>query len=146
MPIWYNSELNFDFRQGWKNKGYMVVEDIINKKAELFSKKELEENNLQINFPDYFRIKQKLNGYIENMEKKAPNQGPQIPRILFEIVVTEKGCGSVYNKLMGFDTGILIEVKNKWENALNEEVSYTIIENAFIEISNIKTGSYQKYF
>ena len=80
------------------------------------------------------------------MEKKAPIKGPQIARILFEIGMTQKGCGRVYNKLMAFDTGILIEVKNKWENALNEEVSYTIIENSFKEISNIKTGSYQKYF
>ena len=146
IPLWYNGELDFGFRQSWKNKGYMVVGDILNQKGELFTKKELEEKDLKINFLDYFRIKQKINGYIENFEKVAPIQGPQIPRVLFKIGMTQTGCGRVYNKLMDFDTGILIEVKNKWENTLNEEIPYKTIENAFKEISKIKTGSYQKYF
>ena len=52
----------------------------------------------------------------------------------------------MYNKLMNYNTGILIEVKNKWENALNEEIPYNIIEYAFKEISNIDSGTYTKYF
>ena len=51
------------------------------------------------------------------MEKQATIQGPRIPRLLYEIGMTQKGCGRVYNKLMNYGTGILIEVKNKWENA-----------------------------
>ena len=60
--------------------------------------------------------------------------------------MTQKGCGRIYNKLMSYNTGILIEVKNKWENALNEEIHYDTIEVAFKEISNIESGTYQKYF
>ena len=146
MPLWYSGELDLGFRQSWKNKGYMVVGDILNQNGELLTKEELKEKDLTINFLDYFRIKQKINGYIENFEKVAPIHGPQIPRVLFEIGMTQTGCGRVYNKLMDFDTGILTEVKNKWENTLNEEIPYKTIENAFKEISKIKTGSYQKYF
>ena len=75
----------------------------------------------------YFRLKQKLNSYFKNIENKKPLQGPQIPRLLFEIGTIQKGCGRVYNKLMNYNTGILIVVKNKWENALNEEVHYNTI-------------------
>ena len=146
MPLWYNSELNFDFRRTWKNRGYLFVGDLINENGELFSKQELKERNLRINFLDYFRVKQKLNSYIENIEKKTPLQGPQIPRLSFEIGMIQKGCGRVYNKLMNNNTVILIEVKNKWENALNEEVPYNTIEHAFKEISNKESGTYQKYF
>ena len=115
---------------------------MINKNGELFSKQELKERNLQINFLDYFRLKQKINRYFENMEKKMPLQGPQIPRLLFEIGTIQKGCDRVYNKLMNYNTGILIEVKNKWENALNEEIPYNTIEYAFKEMSNIVSRTY----
>ena len=77
IPLWYNSKLDFDFRK--------TVGDLINEKGELFSKHELKERNLQINVLDYFRLKEKINRYCKNMEKKTPLQGPQIPRLLFEI-------------------------------------------------------------
>ena len=73
-------------------------------------------------------------------------QGPQIPRILFEIGFAQKGCSRIYNNLMSYSTGILSEVKDKWENALNEYIPYNTIENVFKEISNIRLGSYQNYF
>ena len=25
MPLWYNSDLNFEFRRSWKNKGYLFI-------------------------------------------------------------------------------------------------------------------------
>ena len=144
--MWYNNELNFEFRRTWKNRGYLYVGDLINEDGSFFSKQDFTVRNLQINFLDYFRIKQKITHYIDNMEKIAPIQGPQLPRLLFEIGMMQKGCGRIYNKLMNYNTGILIDVKNKWEMALNEEIPYDTIEHAFKGISKIESGAYQKYF
>ena len=72
--------------------------------------------------------------------------GPHLPRILFEIGINKKGCGRVYNKIINYSTGIIKEVKEKWERVLNETFSYNIIEIAFKKISNIKSEVYNKYF
>ena len=47
---------------------------------------------------------------------------------------------------MNYCTGTLKEVKDKWEKALNDDLSYKIIENAFKNISTIKSGAYHRYF
>ena len=47
---------------------------------------------------------------------------------------------------MNYNTSILIDVKNKWEMALNEEIPYDTIEHAFKGISKLESGAYQKYF
>ena len=146
MPLWYNSDLDFDFRKEWKNRGYLMVGDILNENGKILTIDELLEKELYIKFLDYFRIKKKINSYINLTGKIAPMQVPQIPRILFEIGFTQKGCNRIYNKLMNYSTGILSEVKDKWENALNENIPCNTIENAFKEISNIRSGSYQRYF
>ena len=41
---------------------------------------------------------------------------------------------------------MLKDIKEKWENILNNDLSYDTIENAFKEITHMKTGAYQKYF
>ena len=47
--------------------------------------------------------------------------GPYLPRILFDVGLANKGCNRTYNKLMVYNSNIIIEVKNKWERVLNEE-------------------------
>ena len=39
-----------------------------------------------------------------------------------------------------------MDVKTKWEMALNEEIPYDTEEHASKEISKIESGAYQKYF
>ena len=80
------------------------------------------------------------------MGKIAPTQGPQLPGLIFEICMMQKGCGRIYNKLMNSNTGILMDVKTKWEMALNEEIPYDTVQHASKKISKIESGAYQKYF
>ena len=72
--------------------------------------------------------------------------GPCLPRILFEIGLVEKGCNRTYNKLMGYDQNILIQVKDKWEQTLNEEVKMDVVERSFNQIPKHNEGAYFKYF
>ena len=52
IPLWYNNELNFEFRRTWKNRGYLYVGDLINEDGYFFSKQDFTERNFQINFLD----------------------------------------------------------------------------------------------
>ena len=72
--------------------------------------------------------------------------GPCLPRILFEIGLVEKGCNGTYNKLMDYDQNILIQVKDKWEQTLNEEVKIDTVEKSFNQIPKLDEGAYFKYF
>ena len=72
--------------------------------------------------------------------------GPCIPRILFEIGLVEKGCDRTYNKRMGYNQNILIQVKNKWEQTLNEEIKMDNVEKSFTQIPKLEDGVYFKYF
>ena len=57
MPLWFNSSLNFEYRKKWKELGYQLVGDILNREGELLSLEDMRKRNLKINFLDYFEIK-----------------------------------------------------------------------------------------
>ena len=77
------------------------------------------------------------------MENQAPIYGPYVPRILFEILISERGCGRTYNKLMNYNMNILKDIKEKWENILDNNLLYDIIERAF-RISTYENRSLSK--
>ena len=123
-------------------KGYHLVEDILNKEGDLLSMEELKDRELRINSLDYIKII--INRLHIRLEKQAPILVPYLPRILFEIGISAKCCSSTYNKLMTHSTNTLKDINEKWENVLNDDLSYDIIENAFREITIANTGAYQK--
>ena len=46
---------------------------------------------------------------------------------------------------MTYNGNIIKEVKEKWEQVLNENIDYKIIEQAFKDIPKLKESAYQKY-
>ena len=85
MPLWFKSSLNFEYRKKWKELGYQLVGDILNREGELLSLEDMRKRNLKINFLDYFEIKNIFFEIQDAMGNRAPIYGPYIPRILFEI-------------------------------------------------------------
>lgn len=47
---------------------------------------------------------------------------------------------------MVYDSNIILEVKDKWEQILNTEIPHDIVENGFKAITQLKEGPYHKYF
>ena len=74
-----------------------------------------------------------------------PTIGPHLPRQLWEIGLTQSSCNGTYRKLMGYDYKIIQNVKQKWEEVLNDDITYTTVENAFRDISKMKESAYYKY-
>ena len=95
---------------------------------------------------DYIRISQQVKRLVKKNENYSYRPGPVLPKLLFDIGLTYKGCSRTYNKLMSYNMNIIQGVKEKWEEILNEEINLKIVENAFKILPKIKESAYQKYF
>ena len=144
-PLWYNSQLNLGYRKDWVEKGYYLVKDILDDFGELRTKRDLNENGIKLHFLDFESLKFKVNELMHNIDKTDFTIGPHLPRILFETGITQKGCSGTYKKLMDWDYNIIQDVKQKWEEVLNEDIPYLIVENAFKYVTKIKESAYYKY-
>ena len=103
------------------------------------------ENRININFLDYHKFYLSVKKLRNENEIYIKVSGPYLPRIMFEIGVNSKGCSRTYNNLMTYNGNIIKEVKEKWEQVINEDIEYRIIENAFKNIPKLKESAYQKY-
>ena len=106
---------------------------------------DLNEKGLRINFLDYENLKFKIKELMQNIEKNTPIIGPHLLRISFEVGITQKGCCAIYKKLMSCDYKIIQNVKQKWEEVLNDDITYSTLETAFKDISKMKESAYYKY-
>ena len=91
------------------------------------TKNEFNEQGLRIHFLDYESLKFKVNDLQRNIEKTVHTLRPHLPRILFEIGITQKGWSGIYKKLMNCDYNIVQNVKQKWEEVLNDDMTYLTV-------------------
>ena len=145
-PIWYNSKIKLKNRREWDEKGFHLLSDILTEEGILLNERELRAGGLKINFLDYHKLDKKWKILTQGCILGKKKIGPQIPRLLFEIGLAPKGCNKTYNKLMAYNSTVVIEVKNKWERVLNEEIPYGTVEKGFVAIPKMIEGPYQKYF
>ena len=144
IPLWFNSDINICFTKEWFNQGYTKLSDILDIEGKILTREEMCNKGLNLNFIDYARIKHD----IEIINKKNGNNmmfGPYLPLILYKIGFNLKGCAKTYNLMMNFNQNIVLEVQQKWERILNEEIPYCIIEKSFIQIQKMKEGSFTQY-
>ena len=81
----------------------------------------------------------------QNLVLINPIIGPHLPRQLYEIGLAQTGCSGTYRRLMSYDYKIIQNVKQKWEEVLNDEITYLTVEKAFRDISKMKESAYYKY-
>ena len=106
---------------------------------------ELNEKGLKIHFLDYENLRFNFNNMTQNLVLINPIIGPHLPRQLYEIGLAQTGCSGTYRRLMSFDYKIIQNVKQKWEEVLNDEITYLTVEKAFRDISKMKESAYYKY-
>ena len=145
-PLWYNSKFKFEYRQKWDEKGYILLSDILTEEGSLLTEVGIRDKGLKINFLDYHKLVKEFKNLTRGIIKGIKTTGPHIPRLMFEVGLSNKGCNRTYNKLMMYNSNIIIEVKNKWERVLNEEIPYNVVEKGFIAIPRMVEGPYHKYF
>ena len=145
MPLWHNTLVNIEYRKNWESKGYHIVDDIISNNGFIYTENELKDRGLKINFLDYAKLKYSIKQLEIKTELYKKHTGPRLPGILFYIGLTSKGCNKTYNRLMKYDGNIIKEVKDKWDERLNEDIKYETVEQAFMELPKCKESAYQKY-
>ena len=144
IPLWFNSNINIGFRNDWYKKGYTKLSDILDIENHLLSHIDMQNRGLEINFIDYARLKYDIRN-IDMKEERSLMSGPYLPLLLFRIGHNMKGCARTYNMMMNFNQNIIIEIQGIWEEILNEEIPYYIIENSFMQLHQMKEGSFTKY-
>ena len=122
MPLWYNTLINIEYRKDWECKGYHIVDDIISDNGFILTENELKDRGLNINFLDYAKLKYSIKRLEIKTEFYNKHTGSRLPGILFYIGLTSKGCNKTYNRLMKYDGNVIKEVKEKWDEHLNEDI------------------------
>ena len=145
IPLWYSSIFELGYRNNWEKRGYHTVNDILNKNGEVLTRGEMVEKGLKIHFLDYFKLSKKIRLLMQDKENRGKRIGPFLPRILVETGLNIKRCSNIYNRLMVYNGNTFKGVKEKWEEILNKEINYRVIQTAFKEIPKLKENAYQKY-
>ena len=113
-PLWHNSHLRLQYRKEWLNKGYLCISDIVDTEGDLFTRQQLREKGLEVNFLEYFS----LNHNIQNLRTPAQHMGgeyhgPKIPNILNIIGLLTKGCANIYKVLNSHEENVIRDVQLK---------------------------------
>ena len=56
-PLWYNSQLELEYRKSWVERGCFIIKDILNEFGELMIEAELNNKGLKIHFLDYEKLR-----------------------------------------------------------------------------------------
>ena len=144
IPLWFNSDINLTFKKCWFQKGYSKLGDILDKDGNIFTIKDMTEKGLFLNFLDYEKLRFDVSK-ITLINNNNNMYGPYLPHILFKIGYNGKGCAKTYNCLMNCNYNIITEVRNNWEQVLEEEIPHYIIEKSFKNLQKMKEGSFTKY-
>ena len=120
-----------------------MLNDIINKEGNIFTREEMLNKNLQINFLVYETLKFGISKMVVGKNEKF---GPFLPFLLFAMGHNQKGCSQTYNLLMDFNHDFITESKNKWEKVLLEEIPYGKMEKSLLCLQRMKEGQFVKHF
>ena len=85
---------------------------------------------MKCNFLEYESIKHKIQ-IIHTFRHKVRVVGPILPIMLDKINLSVKGCNQVYRIIQRISEQVINEVKEKWENILNDDISTEDMKFAF---------------
>ena len=130
MPLWYNTKLYNYFNKDWFNKGITCVNDLLCNGNFISIENLRQSRNVKCNFLEYESIKQKIQN-IHTFRHKERVVGPILPIMLDKINLSVKGCNQIYRIIQTNSEHVINEVKEKWENILNDDISIEEVKFAF---------------
>ena len=143
MPIWYNQNVCTYFNREWFEHGIICVGDLF-ENSTLMSLEQLRDRGLRCNFLEHEFLRRKII-QLDMQLDPIPEIGPSLPVLLNAITLGGKGCSMIYKKLDITSYSVLLNVQDKWELILNEDVSLIEISRSFINIQKIPKCTYNKY-
>ena len=130
MPQWYNTKLCNYFNKDWYNKGITCVNDLLCNGNFISIENLCQRRNVKCYFLEYESIKHKIQ-IIHTFRHKVRVVGPILPIMLDKINLSVKGCNQIYRIIQKNSEQVINEVKEKWENILNDNISTEDIKSAF---------------
>ena len=144
MPLWYNSRISINFRKDWLKKGYYNLSDILDRDGKILILEEMLQRGLNINFLEYEKTEKDISN-LNLIHHNNVKLGPYLPYLLFKIGHDEKECSKSYNLLLSTNFNIILNLQEKWENILTEEISTETIMNSFKSIHRMREDSFTRY-
>ena len=143
MPIWYNTKVCTYFNKEWFNKGIKFVKDLFIEEKFVTIEYLQDTLGVKCNFLDYENIKSKiLNSRLKfNIDKVQPI----LPYILKIIQMKGKGYQSIYSIIQPRANNIISNLREKWEQMLNDDISEDDIRNAFNITQKFPKCVYNRY-
>ena len=129
MPIWHNTRICTYFNKEWFNKGIKFVNDLFI--DESFVTIAYLQNTIGFKciFLDYANIKSRIMKL--RVKLNIIKVRPILPDILKVIQMSGKGCQTIYTICQTMSDNIVLTLKEKWEQILNDDISEDDIQNAF---------------
>ena len=143
MPIWYNQNVCTYFNREWFEQGIICIGDVF-ENSTFMSLEQFRDSGLKCNFLEHEILRRKII-QLDVQIDPIPKIGPSLPVLLSAITLRGKGCSMIYKKLDIASHSVLLNVQDRWELILNEDVSILEISRSFINIQKIPKCSYNKY-
>ena len=143
MPIWYNQNVCTYFNREWFENGMIYVSDLF-EKGNFMSLEQFRARGLRCNFLEHESLRRKIMQLDIQMDIRH-KIGPLLPVLLDTISLGGKGCSMIYKKLDITSYSVLLNVQDRWEQILNEDVTISEISRSFSNIHKIPKCSYNRY-
>ena len=129
MPIWHNTRICAYFNKEWFYKGIKFVNDLFTDGSFVTLAYLQNTMGVKCNFLEYANIKSRIMKL--RVKHKINNVQPILPYILKVIQLSGKGCRTIYTIIQNKSDNIILTLKEKWEQMLNDDISEDDIQNAF---------------
>ena len=145
-PIWYNSDIIKEKLVSWVHKGLITIGDIVDINGTILSKQEIEQMwNVNCNFLFYMRLKKQVQNLMSQYNVHGLCSRPQLSHILYKIDLGSDDNKNVYSNIVGRDTNIVCNIKEKWSETLNDDILLSTVQLSLTNAKKFSPSVYQYY-
>ena len=143
-PIWYNSNILPGKINAWIEKGITTIGDILGEDGELRSMDDIISTwNVKCDFLLHMRLNNKIKNFIKQKTSKDSCIFPQLSHVLYNIEISNKGNKNTYINIMSKDHFSVSNLKDKWSERLNEDITINTLQMAFKIAKKTTLSAYQ---
>ena len=133
IPLWYNPNLRLQIRKDWKDKGVMVISDLLDHGTVPLSLTDLTSKfGIKINFLEYGKLIAVLKKHFEHKDLSGTSEPhPRNSFLSTVLSIDKKGVSNLYKILHQKGNHILQDISVKWENKTNLMLNPMDISRSF---------------
>ena len=145
-PIWYNSQLIPEKRYTWVNKCITTIGDILDNQGNIWSIEEIFQKwKIKCDFLLHLSLKKRIQNLLLNQNMENIHVSPQLPYVLHCLEIGNKGNKNVYYNSLKRDSLQLVDLSEKWGEAMNEDFNVKRLNLSFEMAKKSAPSVYQQF-